>query len=58
MIKQVTDREKARMIAKLAYQEIMSSINRIEKLYPEEIDFCWDRCVWVDDEFFHEKDLI
>lgn len=51
------DKERKRKleIAKLAYRDIMSAINRWEN---GDISFHWDGCISVDDELFHERELM
>lgn len=50
-------REQKRKIVKIAFQQIDQEIEDIKKLFPKiEFDFCWDECIWVDDEFFCSRD--
>jgi len=44
-------------IAKFAYTEMIKAMNLIQSGSQHEIDFCWDECLWVDDEFFNYSDL-
>lgn len=44
-------------IAKFAHKEIMKALELIQSGSQYEIGFCWDECLWVDDEFFNYSDL-
>ena len=50
-----------RAIARLAYEEISAVINKWESLgnYGD-LHFCahWDGCITVDDELFHERQIM
>ena len=53
--------QQKRAIAKLAYEEIKAVINKWESLgnYGD-LHFCahWDGCITVDDELFHERQIM
>jgi len=51
------NREEKLKIAKMAYKEIMQSIQKFES--QESFFFCahWDECISVDDELFHGHEL-
>ncbi len=44
-------------IAKFAYKEIIQAMQLIQSVSQYEIHFCWDECLWVDDEFFQYLEL-
>jgi hypothetical protein len=44
-------------IAKIAYKEVMKAMELIQRDSIYEINFCWDECIWVDDEFFNYSDF-
>jgi hypothetical protein len=52
-----TDYEAKLEIAKFAYKEITKAMELIQNASFYDIGFCWDECMWVDDEFFNYSDL-
>lgn len=51
-------REQKMKVAKIAFQQIDKAMKDLEKLFPEiEFNFCWDECIWVDDEFFNSYEI-
>lgn len=52
------ERRKKRKIAQIAFLEIEKAMEKIRQDFPNEFQFCWDECMWVDDEFFSSKDSI
>lgn len=50
--------EQDKEIAKFALKTINDSYEYIQKLFPDcEFDFCRDSCMWVNDSFFHDREL-
>lgn len=50
-------REQKRKVAKIAFQQIDQAMEDVKKLFPDiDFGFCWDECIWVDDEFFSSRD--
>ena len=44
-------------IAKLAYKEIKSAIDKFENDTNHQINLCWDECIWVNGDFFNSHEL-
>jgi hypothetical protein len=51
------EREKALIIAKLAYKKIIQAMEDFQKEHDIDIGFCWDECIWVDDQFFQYNEM-
>lgn len=45
-------------IARLAYKQIKSVIDSFENRQDFSIGCCWDACIRVEDELFHESELM
>lgn len=52
-----SERDKKLTIAKIAYKQIISAMEDAQKNSEFEIGFCWDECLWVDDEFFQYSEM-
>lgn len=44
-------------IARLAYKEVKAVMDKYENSLTCHVSFCWDGCIRVDDELFHEHQL-
>lgn len=44
--------------AQIAFLEIEKAMEKIKQDFPNEFNFWWDECIWVDGEFFASKDDI
>jgi hypothetical protein len=51
-------RGEKRKIAQLAFTEIEKAMEKVQQDFPNEFGFCWDECIWVDNEFFASRDEI
>lgn len=49
--------QKKLTIAKKAYKQIIELFELHQSCSPYEMNFCWDECIWVDDELFHSNDM-
>jgi hypothetical protein len=50
-------REEALKIARSAYKSITALMEEWEEKEYGPVDWCWDRCIGVDDYLFHEQEL-
>jgi hypothetical protein len=50
-------REEALKIARSAYKSITALMEEWEEKEYGPVDWCWDRCIGVDDYLFHEDEL-
>ena len=49
--------QKKLKMAKYAYKRINDLMEIIQSTTEYDIKFCWDECIWVDDELFHSNDM-
>ena len=45
------------LIARQAYYDINQVIDKYENTEKQSVWFCWDGCIQVDDELFHEHQI-
>lgn len=47
------NKNKSKQIARIVFLEIEEVLANLQHRFPNhEINFCWDECLWVDDDFF------